>query len=42
MRREFSFKVGDLAVELSDDADRSQGTGPERGGRGEVLGASIS
>jgi hypothetical protein len=32
MRRQFGFEIADLAVELGDNADRSAGTGPERGG----------
>ena len=43
MCRQFGFEIGDLAVELGDDADRGAGAGPERGGdrggRGELLGA---
>jgi hypothetical protein len=32
MRRQFGLEVADLAVQLGDDANRSAGTGPERGG----------
>jgi hypothetical protein len=43
MRRQFGLEVGDLAVELDDDADRGDGgrgeCGGDRGGGGELLGA---
>ena len=43
MCRQFGLEVGDLAVELGDDADRGAGgrgeRGGDRGGGGELLGA---
>ena len=42
MCREFGLEIADLAVEFGDDADRSPGAGPERGGdRGGAASCSV-